>query len=138
MNQLNAGNTMKVKINFPVLLLLFLPILTLAQTNTLQGTCSFLTFMENAEDIALPELSRNHYLEFAENGASSSSIACNGIGGKFLLGAKGKIKFNSLKISAKACFGENLKVEQSFSRVLKEITRYRIKGDVLTLQDERG
>jgi heat shock protein HslJ len=129
---------MRFNINSLVLLLIFSPILTLAQTKTPQGKWSFLTLTENSENTDLPGLNEDHYFEFARGGRFSSSIACNNIGGKYFLAAKRKIKFNSLLITAKACFGEESKVEQSFSRVLKKITGYRIKDGVLILLDERG
>ena len=65
---------MKSKVNFLVLLLLFFPILALAQTKTLPGKWSFITLKENGENISLAELSKDHYLEFAKAGSFSSSI----------------------------------------------------------------
>ncbi|HEY8561850.1 MAG TPA: META domain-containing protein [Pyrinomonadaceae bacterium] len=129
---------MKLKIKLLALLLLFFPISTLAQTRTPHGKWSFQTLTENAEDIPFSGLSEDPYFEFARNGRFSSSIACNNIGGKYLLRAKGKIKFSSLLMTAKACFGEKFKAEHGLSRVLKKITKYQIKGGVLTLQDESG
>jgi heat shock protein HslJ len=135
---LNTGNIMKFKIQLSALFLLTFSITTFAQSNSLQEKWSFLTLKENGEDIILLESSQDHYFEFAKNGSFSSSITCNNIGGKYLLGTKGRIKFNSLRFTLMACSDEKLKIEQSFSSVLKKITKYQIKDSVLTLQDERG
>lgn len=129
---------MKFKVYLLVLLLLYFPILTAAQTGALQGNWSFLSVRENAEDIALLAPDEDHHFQFAKDGRFTSSVACNHIGGKYVLGARGKIKFNSIIMTAKACFGDQQKAEQSLSSILKKITRYRIKDNVLTLQDERG
>lgn len=129
---------MKFKVYLLVLLLLCFPISGAAQTRALQRNWGFLSVTENAGDIALPATDEYHPFRFVKGGRFTSSVACNHIGGKYVLGARGKIKFNSIIMTAKACFGDAQKAEQSLSNVLKKISRYRIKGNVLTLQDERG
>jgi heat shock protein HslJ len=129
---------MKFKVYLLVLLSLCFPISSAAQTGALQGTWSFLSITENTEDIALPAPDEYQPFRFAKGGRFTSSVGCNHISGKYVLGVRGKIKFNSIITTAKACFRDEQKAEQSLTRVLKKISRYQIKDNVLTLQDERG
>jgi len=129
---------MKFKFYLLVLLSLCFPISGAAQTGALQGTWSFLSVTENTEDIALPAPDEDHPFRFVKGTGFTSSVGCNHVSGKYVLGARGKIKFNSIIMTAKACFRDEQKAEQSLRSVLKKISRYRIKGNVLTLQDDRG
>src|SRR5688572_23943812 len=108
---------MKFKVRLLVLLSLCFPISTAAQTGALQGSWSFLSVTENAEAIALPPSLEDHSFRFAKGGRFTSSVGCNHVGGKYVLGARGKIKFNSIVTTAKACFRDEQKAEQSLSSV---------------------
>jgi heat shock protein HslJ len=129
---------MKSKTIFLILLLLFSPVLTLAQTNNLQGEWRFLTLKANGENISLPNSIENHSIRFNKDGKLFSSITCNNFSGKYSLGKQRKIKISSLLTTMKGCFDEEAKIEQSFASILKKITKYQIKDSVLTLQDESG
>ena len=134
----HAQEKKKCKINFLILLLLFSPVLTFAQTASLQGKWKFLTLTENGVDISLPDSGEDRWMRFDKNGKFFSSIACNNLSGKYSPGKQRTIKFSSMITTVKRCFDEEAKIEQSLARLLKIITKYRIKGGVLTLQDASG
>lgn len=85
---------MKFKVYLFVLFLLCFAISSAAQTGALQGTWNVLNITENAEDIDLPVPDEDHPFRFAKGGRFTSPVGCNHIGGKYVLGARGKIKFN--------------------------------------------
>jgi heat shock protein HslJ len=117
--------------------LFVIPIMTLAQAGFLRSEWSFRSLKENGENIILPELSQG-YLAFSKNGGFSAAISCNHFKGKYLLGTKGKLRFNSIRTTLMNCSDEESKIENSFGNVLVKITKYQIKEKVLTLQDAKG
>lgn len=81
-------------------------------------------------------------LEFYVNSSDGKTgftlNSCNKLNSKYTLESNNKIKITDTAQNAMACNKEAIDGESALSEALKVISKFEMKNDVLTLQDEAG
>lgn len=110
-----------------------------AQSRNLIGGWILLSLTENGNDIPLviTENGNNAQLRLTKD-SFSITPACNSKSGKYKIVKSGKLKFTPLHTTAMNCGEEALEMDSRFVAVLSKVVTFKIKDQVLTLQDASG
>jgi heat shock protein HslJ len=88
--------------------------------------------LSKIENISVPNMEHKPFLEFASSGGFSGHTGCNTIAGKYRMTGD-KISFGDMRMTDRACEGDEASIENHFTDALSKTTRFKIESGSLKL-----
>lgn len=108
------------------------------QTTNLQKKWMLIEFQKfSKEDL----IKHNAYIDFSElekAGRGTAKMGCNNIFFQTKIKKHGEISFSNAGSTMMACDEETMKLENQFSKILPNISSYKIEGHFLFLSNQSG